>query len=412
MAFPQKSIAFRPFPEAEVHADPSDSALKHGYFIRNRWINFAFRAMDCALRLFVRHPQAQKFQIEPKKILIANGAHLGDVLLSSYIFPRLKLTFPSAKLGILIGSWSSVVIQDNPLIDFVHTVDHWRLNRSSIGFLRKCWQYYQTRASALRQVRAIEYDVAMDLYPFFPNSILFLFSSRIPRRIGFNSSGWGPLLTDPIHWTPNGGSIVNYFHLVVDVLTSSTATNDVRHTGAPALEFVRSTIHLPESPNIVLHIGTGGLAKEWPTAKWHVLAKALVRGGYRLVFTGAGAGEREKISSIIAGLENVTNLCDKLSWPEFVSVIRNCDLLVGVDSVAGHIAAAVDTPSIILVNGIHDPELWKPLSEGNIVLRHPVGCFPCFRSEGCVSMACIRAIGVDEVLIAIRNSHPGVAQNS
>ena len=341
------------------------------------------------------NPGAQR----PFKILLTNGAHLGDVVLSTLILQRLKSTYPLSTIGIVVGSWSTMVVNKHPLIDYVYVVDHWQLNRSSKAIWSKFLQYKRTYETALAKIKAEKYDVAIDLYFYFPNSIMLLYQSGIPRRIAFNSAGLGPLLTDSIDWQPGLGSIVNYFHLLVDQLgdSSTRCSVDSAYEAVPALYSAPLSFELPSGKKIALHIGTGGKFKEWPVLKWKELAHKLETDGYQLIFTGAGDEERRKIEFATSGLKKAINLCGALSWGEFLSTIRNCDFLVGVDSVACHVAAALGVPSLTLANGVQDPNLWKPCSTVNTVIRHPVGCFPCYRPKGCHEMACIQLIEVDDV---------------
>jgi heptosyltransferase-2 len=72
-----------------------------------------------------------------------------------------------------------------------------------------------------------------------------------------------------------------------------------------------------------------------------------------------------------------------------------------VDSVAGHVAAAVGTPCVIAYSGITDPVLWGPRGSAATVVRHPVPCAPCYRARGCEAMDCVRNIIVEQMHAAI-----------
>ncbi len=122
---------------------------------------------------------------------------MGDALMMTSLLAALKSADPEVKLGVVVGSWSRPIVEGHPLIDVVHTVDHWKLNRSPLPLWKKIVQYYATKRRAVREIRAQSYDAAIDFYPFFPNAIPLLWQAKVPMRIGFTSGGFGPVLTIP-----------------------------------------------------------------------------------------------------------------------------------------------------------------------------------------------------------------------
>lgn len=152
---------------------------------------------------------------------------------------------------------------------------------------------------------------------------------------------------------------------------------------------------------LVVHMGAGLKLKEWPEERWQALVNRLLEDGHSLVFTGNGAQQAREADLVIGNRSRCENLCDRLSWSEFVQVIRAAQLVVSIDSVAGHIAAAVDTPSVVIASGINRAAQWKPLHPRSTTVTHPVSCAPCFRSQGCGAMACVREVSVRDVLSAV-----------
>lgn len=73
---------------------------------------------------------------------------------------------------------------------------------------------------------------------------------------------------------------------------------------------------------------------------------------------------------------------------------------MGVDSAVGHVAAATGTPAVLICAGMSNEAQRRLLSGECRVLRHPALCAPCYRSRGCLSMACARGVEASEVLEA------------
>ena len=119
-----------------MDAWPPGSPLRGKYLVRNAAANRLLASLDYLLGRMCRRP-APPAPGAPRRILLANGAHLGDVLLSTAVLPAIKTAFPDAEIGFLIGSWSREVLADHPLVARLHFVDHWKLNRSGAPFSRR-----------------------------------------------------------------------------------------------------------------------------------------------------------------------------------------------------------------------------------------------------------------------------------
>jgi ADP-heptose:LPS heptosyltransferase len=387
---------------------PPAAPLSGKYLVRNRVVNRLLRVTDWLLERCWPPGRAARALPAPRRILLANGAHLGDVVLSLAVLPVFRSAFPRARLGFLIGSWARPVLHDHPLVDWIHLVDHWKLNRAGLPLWQKVRHYQRTRSQALRAIRGKRYDVAIDLYYYFPNSIPLLWQAGIPCRIGYTSGGFGPLLTHGLDWTNQDQHVTAYQADLLRVLPVSD--NDLLrqhtplHAARPLPEGVVEEFRrqgLPPRDFLLFHMGTGAAFKEWPLPCWRHLAERVIGAGHVLAFTGSSGAERRTSDAVMAGLDRCLNLCGRLTWPEFVTTVRAARLLVGVDSVAGHVAALVGTPCVVVSSGITNPGQWGPRGTACKVLSHPVPCAPCYRSRGCDEMECVRGVAVDEVFTAI-----------
>ena len=132
----------------------------------------------------------------PLRILLLNGAHIGDVVIATSIIPILRSAYPSAELGMLTGSWSHIVVSNHPELTYTHCVDHWRLNRANITIYGKLLRYIKTRRTALKELKQVRYDVAISTFGHFPDFLDLAWTARIPVRIGYEKSIFSSLATD------------------------------------------------------------------------------------------------------------------------------------------------------------------------------------------------------------------------
>jgi len=335
----------------------------------------------------------------PRRILVSNIAHFGDVVIALAVVRVLKRAFPEAEIGFLAGSWSRELLELFPDIKWIHAYDHFLLNRQACTMGGKIRAHLQSFHQASREIREIHYDVAIELFYFIQNAIPLLWWSGIPARIGYTSGGLGPLLTHPLDWQYKNQHVLAY-HLQLLPFLGIHEPIPSRLVWPPRKTPRAPAVVSPEKYDVIIHPGGGADFKAWPIERWKIVVKALSDRGYRMVFTGRGASEAKTIEIISRDIPNSLNLCDKLDWDQFIRVIEGARLLVGIDSVAGHIAAAVDIPSVLAYAGTVNPTTFGPLSEKLHLLSHPVPCTPCFLANGCEGMECIRNLSAETVLDA------------
>ncbi len=378
--------------------------MRGSYCRRSRALNLAMRAADTALT-FSRPRRSRGGKIAPpRRLLISNVAHLGDLVVATSLLPVLKSAFPDCKIGFLIGSWGRPVLEGHPLVDYLHILDHWGANRSPAPRRDKLRRYFKTRRRALWEVKAARYDAAIDLCWSFPNTLPFLWEANIPVRVGYGSGGGGPLATHclsfddrPLHVAARHLALVQALPVgEQDLSRAAPILAPVSAADKAALDRELSAAGIGPGGYMVFHAGAGGNLKVWPAAQWRLLAQRWLADGFPLVFTGFGDTDAARIAEITAGLDGCVNLCSRLPWGGFVEVITRARLLICVDTVAGHVAGAVGTPCAVLTTG-QSPYLWHPLGMSHAVLTHPVPCAPCHRGLGCAGMECIREVEAEQV---------------
>jgi ADP-heptose:LPS heptosyltransferase len=156
---------------------------------------------------------------------------------------------------------------------------------------------------------------------------------------------------------------------------------------------------------VVVHPGTGDQLRTWPSERWSQLIARLIDAGERVVITGRGELDERVAADLHAMHPTTVNLVGKVEWSVFRAIVANASLLIGVNSVAAHVAAADRVPAVVIMAAMTDPEYWRPLGSQVTVLTHAVPCAPCFRKNGCASLACVRDVSVGEVFGAYESLH-------
>ncbi|HEV2619922.1 MAG TPA: glycosyltransferase family 9 protein [Acidobacteriaceae bacterium] len=363
-------------------------------------ISFAIRLWaSVALRVWGRRDRVTA-GAPPQRILLINCAHIGDVVISTSLFPVLRSAYPRAEFGFLSGSWASMVVKDHPEIAFTHEIDHWRLNRVSLPFRKKFLRSWTTRRKALKEIRSLNYDMSLSLHSWFPDFICLTWLAHIPRRLGFRHSWFGPFAT-MLAELPQA-DFVRQGARVAEIL--SPLGIDARHLSkrhsmlAPSSDAAKQEVcdlleieALGRTQYIVIHIGSGEPSRELPVEFWRQVAQELST-NYTLLFTGRGVRDEQQIARVISGLPHCVSACNQLSWNGFVAAVRYGKYLYGVESMAGHVAAAVGTACSVVYTGTAGVARWRPDGIDCTVFTQHVPCAPCGLVKGCEHMTCLRAI--------------------
>jgi ADP-heptose:LPS heptosyltransferase len=391
--------------------------LRAGYLVRRPLPNLALRGIDAMLSLLVRRDTTGGGSVQ--RLLLAVGGHLGDAVIASAVLPLVRAALPDVRIGIVAPSWSRPVLRGHPEVAWSHTFDPWRTNRGGGGPVARVRRHLTTSRAAVAEIRAVGYDAAVDLYPYFPNTIPLLWRARIPVRVGYGTGGFGPLLTHPVPWRDADRHVAEYQLDLVRVVAPVPADAAPRYV-LPAPRAVADGIadgvadakaHGDEGPYVVVHMGAGAATKAWPEPRWHALLAALAGDGHRVVLTGAGDAECAAAERAARAAPGCRSVAGALDWDAFAACVGGARLLVSADTVAAHLAAAAGVPSVVVSTGIVNPHHFRPLGPSTVVYRR-TACSPCHRSSGCEPMTCIRDVSVGEVLTAARSTLAGEVAGS
>ncbi|CAI8832557.1 glycosyltransferase family 9 protein [Methylocaldum szegediense] len=166
-------------------------------------------------------------------------------------------------------------------------------------------------------------------------------------------------------------------------------------------------------PYWVLSPGASREFRRWPEDRYAEVAACVAERfpQLRCVILGSAAecALGERIASILG--ERVLNLVGKTSVTELIRWITHAKLVVGNDSAAGHIAAGVGIPSVIVVGGGHWGRCYPYPKEAPVrclptVVGRSMECFGC--DWQCIHTArtdrpfpCIEQVPAEDVIRAV-----------
>ncbi len=333
-----------------------------------------------------------------QRILVIQLKRIGDFILTVPALVALREAMPKAEIVLLVPSTVTELAQCIAEVDRVISYREGSFNLES-------W------SSAL----AGEWTACLDFSGTGRSSLLTLLS-QATRRIGYAKFAGNGLrkraYTELCEASVRELHTVDFHHALLAQYTGSSpseANLPIFKIPLPvktcALEkFAQAGL---QGRFAILHPGTAREEKFWMDERWSAVAECLHQ-DKKLTVALTGAGDRlemKHLKNIKKYLSTpVIDLTGQLTLVELAILIRDCELIIGVDSMAMHLASIYKKPQIALF-GPTNPFHWRPLhdramvlqGETNVLLQH---FSP--QSPGCE----MKLISTDAVISAIRKIHP------
>ncbi|HTZ40589.1 MAG TPA: glycosyltransferase family 9 protein [Syntrophales bacterium] len=325
-----------------------------------------------------------------RKILFVRLDRIGDVVLSTPAFRALKKHFPSAELTVLLRSSTRGLVEQNPHVDRILTIDH-----------------AEEALRVIRELRAMRFDLLIDPYDDWPlESALIAGLSGARIRIGYAVAGREAFFSVPLR------PPVPERHLTDIVLDSLKPLGVSAADAGPEIflsgqEMQSARKWLDERagglPVIAFHPGATFETQRWPLEHFFELGTLLLRDGrWRLLVVG-GPADRPLISELARRLGEGALSCISSDIRRFCALLAGCRLLICNNSGPLHIGTALGIPTVSFM-GPTAKDRWFPYGEHHAVLR--VDELPCIGCNAGICRIgthdCMRRISPEDVFGVIR----------
>lgn len=348
------------------------------------------------------------------RILLIRPDHLGDLLFVAPALDRLRAALPDAWVSVAAGPWNADLLDGLPGVDERLLLDFPGFTRRPKSGPLAPYRYLREVARDLARRR---FDAAVVLRDDHWWGALLAASAGIPVRVGYGLPDVAPFLSVALPPPAEEHAVTSNVRLVAALLTALgavaptatlTPTNAPLHFTIADADHRRATALLAPladaGPLVAIHASSGVPVKLWVEERWAAVAERLIAAtGARLVLTG-GPDDRALTAAVAGPLSApALDLAGQTSIGALAAVLARCDLVLGPDSGALHLAVAVGTPTVHLFGPASVVKFgpWGPADRHRVVSAGP-RCARCgdlspSRPRGA---ACMLAIGVEEVVAA------------
>jgi ADP-heptose:LPS heptosyltransferase len=304
----------------------------------------------------------------PRHILVIDFGQLGDVVMSLPALRAIREKFPHARVTVAVGKPGAEIIDMSGYADSTIEIDRVALRD---GF--KPWSILKV-VDIVKDVRRRQFDFVIDLHSFSETNLLGflsgapdrLFARRPGRSLDFLAK-FNP--RPPVDRNDPKKHLVDRYLEVLKPLEIKEVSRIPRLSLRPepqaAVEaMLRKAKADAGAPLVGLFPGAGHPGRRWPMEKFSQLADFLVRNDKLRPIIFVGPEERQMLTQMRTLFPPPCVILEKLSIPELAAAQSRLAVFVSNDTGPVHIAAAVGTPVVVLID-LPTPHAYVPLADAH-----------------------------------------------
>ena len=332
-----------------------------------------------------------------RKLLVIRLRSIGDTVLTTPALVALRRFLPHTKIDILLEDWVAPVLDGSPLVDRVISIP-----RHSNA----------ARARIARDLHRAGYDVVYNLHGGTTATFLAR-ASGATHRVGYAHYQYARLHNHvapspqeiwsrpTLHSVEQQLALIGWTGVPVSDRPPTQLAVTEKAARSVAGKLAAHEIH-DAQPIALVHPAAALETKRWPAENFARITEEVASRGLTPVAI-VSPPERHILESLVhQSSARVIGLTD-LSLPEVAALAARAGLFVGNDSGIAHIAAAVNTPCVV-VFGSSSVAHWRPWTISNSeVVREEIKCQPC-HGYFCAEFEtpqCILRVPVERVAAAI-----------
>jgi lipopolysaccharide heptosyltransferase I len=302
-----------------------------------------------------------------KNILIIKPSSLGDVVHALPALGALRKAFPEARITWMIRREFASLLECVKGLDEVLLFERKALGR---WYAPSGWAAMR---ALLGRLRGGHYDLVLDLQGLLRTAV-FSRLSGCPVRVGMaDARELAPLFYTHKVRPPDGSlHMADRYRAALAAIGANEM--DIQVTLDPPLSAVEHANRLLDEAGLssgrfaVLIPGSAHPSKCWPIDRFAAMAERIVKDhGFAVAAVGT-AGEKRIVSAIQqVSAVPIVDWTGRTTIPQLVAVLQRAAMVVSNDTGPGHIAAATQTPTV-LVFGPTNPQWVGPYRQPDAVV--------------------------------------------
>lgn len=339
-----------------------------------------------------------KKEMSPNKILVIQTAFIGDVILLTPLLDAIAQKFKNAQIYILTTPQGKEILDGNPNIYKIIVYDKKGKDKGIFKFL-----------DIVKMIKENSFAIAIIPHRSLRSSLL-AYLSKIPIRIGFNTSAGVYLLTNKVPYLRDKHEVERNLDLAqlglgIKVVKKQLSIYLTDKERAFAKRFL-GEYNVTDTLLIGIAPGSVWATKRWTIEGYAQLVDELSK-NYHAKIIIFGSDDDVWIADKIKAKMNTIPIIatGKTNLKELSALISQCNLFITNDTAPMHIAMAFNVPTVAIFGPTTLDIGFGPYGKNYIVVeRAGLECRPCSmhgpRKCPKKHFACMNEISHQEVLLA------------
>lgn len=329
-----------------------------------------------------------------KNIMVVKLSAIGDVIHALPVSYAIKETFPDAKLTWVVEPPAYDILKMNPYIDRI-ILFHKKEFKTFMGFIKKFFPFK-------REIQEEPYDAVLDLQGLFKSAAIAYFAQSDVKLGICNMREMSNHVSRPVIGKHAHGHIVERYldtaRAVGCKVEKVVFPMDIPKNEEEQAKTIMERAGIRENvPYVVFAIGANWPNKRWTVDNFALLSDWLYNMNVMPVIVGNGVVDEQRAHDIEAMIEiPPINLVNKTNWAQLAYIIKNARLVVGGDTGVVHLAAALETRTIMLM-GPTDANRNGPYNQTENAIEVDRPCKACWKRVCPLNTDCLEKITVRQV---------------
>jgi ADP-heptose:LPS heptosyltransferase len=291
-------------------------------------------------------------------ILVVRRDNIGDLVCTTPLIAALRAAYPRARIEALVNSYNAPVLERNPALDAVNVytkLKHREPGTSLLAALAARWKL-------LRALRRKQFQVAVLARSGFDRHGLgFIRWLGIPKVFGFApAQGTAAGLSCPV--SPADNAALHEVEVVArlgQALGVADATGPLQAFPNPQQRDGFRARFGVQRPVVAVHVSAREASRRLPDDKWIAVIRGIAQQrpdtAFALFWSPGAAdnpqhpGDDDKAQRILAALQDhPVFACPTGELDELIAGVAACDVFIGADGGALHVAVATGRPCVAL----------------------------------------------------------------
>lgn len=307
------------------------------------------------------------------RVLIIKTSSLGDIIHTLPALTDAKKALPNVHFDWLIEDSYVEIPQWNRYVDHIIPIAlrRWRKQPWQAFINGEIKQFFQ-------QLRSQTYDIVVDAQALVKSALVTRLAKGV--RCGYDGQSvrgkFANFAYEKTYFVDQKLHAIKRIRLLFAQALNYEYVDTMPDYGIESQKFLPVPMKLPQKYIIFIH-NASWTSKLWPEAYWATLVKEITTQGNFVILPWGNVLEQQRAQRLAAIAENNKAIVlPKLKLSEMATVIKNAQAAVFVDTGFGHLAAALNIPSVSLY-GPTDTAHIGTIGPQQIHLSAKFPCAPC-----------------------------------